>query len=668
VDEGATETGWALVEQFDRVAREPGAVLELDLVSAFLEYGSAAMVEALFDAFEQVCLRKSEAEARQYAGCLEMLAAAMDEPGGRAVLAVVDLRLGWACVGSDDDEARERAERAAPHLAELWPDLVPDLYALRAGLAEADNRPGDARAHWEQARDGYAAAERWGEGACAAHGAAQHASTLTHAVVAEWRTAARWYLRSGDADAAADCAEQAAAALVRAWSSFGEGDEQQARELAEQVAELAQEHGHPVIAAHARAVAASLAVESEEPWSVVCAVYDDARAAYDVVELDADERRTAMARIDGLHGMAAFSRGMQTEAEILLSRALPGLRVAGATDEAELVESQLTMIVNATNRAVSPMRTPPGHSTETRAAALIAEGAQLCGRGALDTGVRLLEEAGRLHAAAGNPDAAVALDGFAGTMRALAGDPRAGEAALQRLEEHVRARGDRSTRAGRVLLTGSRGTLRWTLARLARDRDRWLAELARTEGELLADGAHLPAADLALVRGHDLAQAGRPAEALAVVLPAVLALDTHRCVLPDARRRSSWAARVAAGFDTAARAAAACGETRLLAELLEVARGNAIPTPRPLDVRDDAISALGAAFFPESTAGFAEGVRPGAAAAVGGTERTALGLPALIRTPWGSIALAAALDRAGRYRDPLRAAAVAEWGIPGAPP
>src|SRR6476620_996484 len=103
VGNGAREAGWAFVEQFDRMSREPGAFPEPDLVSALLEHASVEMLETLFDAFEQACLRDGEAVARHYAGCLEVLAAAMDDPDRRAVLAVVDLRLGWACAGSDYD-------------------------------------------------------------------------------------------------------------------------------------------------------------------------------------------------------------------------------------------------------------------------------------------------------------------------------------------------------------------------------------------------------------------------------------------------------------------------------------------------------------------------------------------------------------------------------------
>lgn len=255
------------------------------------------------------------------------------------------------------------------------------------------------------------------------------------------------------------------------------------------------------------------------------------------------------------------------------------------------------------------------------------------------------------------------MEGFAGVIRAFGGDRVAGMAALRRLEAHQAAHGDRSTRSGRVLLLAASGVLRWGLARLVGDREGWLGALERTEAALLEQEARLPASHLAAVRGQDLLQAGRGEEALRVVLPAVLAMDAHRCALPDARRRSLWVARVAAGFDTAYRAAAACGQTRLLAELLEVGRGNAVPIPQPADARDDAMSALGAAFLPEPPASVTSGVRSGAAAAVAGAERTALGLAVFIRTPWGTVALGEQLRHARRYVDPIRAEDTVEWRI-----
>jgi hypothetical protein len=44
-----------------------------------------------------------------------------------------------------------------------------------------------------------------------------------------------------------------------------------------------------------------------------------------------------------------------------------------------------------------------------------------------------------------------------------------------------------------------------------------------------------------------------------------------------------------------------------------------------------------------------------------GAARTALGLPALIRRPWDTRALADALRSAERYHQPVRSATTVEW-------
>jgi hypothetical protein len=163
-------------------------------------------------------------------------------------------------------------------------------------------------------------------------------------------------------------------------------------------------------------------------------------------------------------------------------------------------------------------------------------------------------------------------------------------------------------------------------------------------------------------RAQVLLDAGSPRDALDVGLPATLALDALRCTLPDADRRNLWSARVADGLVTAIRAAAACRDIRLLAELLEVTRGNAVPLPRAADDRADAVSALSAVLDTAPGDG-PTAVRSGPAAAAGGEERTALGLPAFVRTPWDTVALGTALDAARRYLDPVRAPVTVEWTV-----
>jgi hypothetical protein len=84
--------------------------------------------------------------------------------------------------------------------------------------------------------------------------------------------------------------------------------------------------------------------------------------------------------------------------------------------------------------------------------------------------------------------------------------------------------------------------------------------------------------------------------------------------------------------------------------------------PRASDDRGDALSALSAGLAP-GPGGGPTAVRPGPAAAAGGEERTVLGLPAFVRTPWDTVALGGALEAARRYVDPVRAPVTVNWMV-----
>jgi len=304
------ELGWALAAEFDRAARDLRREPNIGLLEALVEHGTDEMLGALFDSLEEVSHCAGEASARHYAAHLDALAALLYDEGRRAVRAVVDLRLGWLCAAPGTwPEARLRAERAGPDLAELIPELVPDLHALLAGVAEEGDRLNDARAHWESARDGYVAAEQWGEAACAVAGAAGLGAVFTPAVLGEWRQAAHWYSTAEQPEEARSCAEQACRALVATWADLVTGDEPYARELAEKTRQFALEQGLTVLAARLRALASSLAMESEASWSQVGQQFDEARAGYTALDMDEADRRLALARIDMWQGMAAYSLG-----------------------------------------------------------------------------------------------------------------------------------------------------------------------------------------------------------------------------------------------------------------------------------------------------------------------------------------------------------------------
>lgn len=180
---------------------------------------------------------------------------------------------------------------------------------------------------------------------------------------------------------------------------------------------------------------------------------------------------------------------------------------------------------------------------------------------------------------------------------------------------------------------------------------------------MCAFGTGIPASHVALARARVHLAGNDPRAALDAVLPSLLARDAIRFTLPDAVRRSRWAAAVADAFDLAHRSAAACGDTLVLAELLEVARNNAVPLPRPAGSIDDLAASLGSLLAEPDGAGDARGALAGAAALAGGENFTELGLPARLRTPWHTIALADALERARHYHDPVRADAVVDWTV-----
>lgn len=145
-----------------------------------------------------------------------------------------------------------------------------------------------------------------------------------------------------------------------------------------------------------------------------------------------------------------------------------------------------------------------------------------------------------------------------------------------------------------------------------------------------------------------------------MLVPAVLALDAVRFTLDDAERRALWSAPLASAFGAALRAAAASGDAVVLAELIEVARANAIPTPRPGDAAPDLDELLG-----DPGAGATTTTTLAGPVALGGTEhRTVLGVPAQLRTPWGTLALAEYVEAARGYHEPIRAADVVEWTVP----
>jgi hypothetical protein len=251
----------------------------------------------------------------------------------------------------------------------------------------------------------------------------------------------------------------------------------------------------------------------------------------------------------------------------------------------------------------------------------------------------------------------------AGLVLAL-GDPQPAERCLDQIEHHLATPGWTSFRGSGQDLEWFAGFLRVGLAQRTGGLLATIETLARVEVQMLATGAGLFAAQTAVGRGRMLLEAGDVAEAVRVLLPAVLALDAVRFNLDGADRRRRWTATVAEGFDAAYRAAARLGDIRLLAELLEVARANAVPSPVPQN-GSATLDALLAVADSEGVAAVAcSGEALAGAATLSGVEsRTLLGLPAYLRTPWDTVALAEQLARARRYHDPVRANVAVGWTV-----
>jgi hypothetical protein len=276
------------------------------------------------------------------------------------------------------------------------------------------------------------------------------------------------------------------------------------------------------------------------------------------------------------------------------------------------------------------------------ALALVAEGRPA-------EGMELMAAVGRAAAAAGDTDRALVSAGYRAAI-AVRCDPDGALAWL--LVERVAAALDTRLRLPAPADSDLRDLAATLAVKIAqRDGDpempKRLAELEQTQ---LAMGYGDIAATTAVYRARLLLDRGRAAEAVEAVLPGLLALDAGRFELPDAARRTrNEAMVVAGGYDTAFRAAAACGNHLVVAELIEIARGNPIPRPRSPDDRNDAMSAL--------TGLPGADVQP---------HRTALPPPPFLRTPWGTRALAEYLRRAERYAPGRRRdAAEVEWRIGG---
>jgi hypothetical protein len=358
---------------------------------------------------------------------------------------------------------------------------------------------------------------------------------------------------------------------------------------------------------------------------------------------DGDLRR---ALIDFYRGLAIAER-LGPEAEQLLAAAYPVLqKFPSAAQQARRCEHALQMLLLPTD----PRRLLLGleaRQAPADADSLLTVGLAQASSGEVRAAVATLAAASRAALGAGEGDEALVIDGYRAAI-ALRVTP-VGTIARLLAESTVAALDARQ--AGRPPIRREipdlTRHLRAELARLDSDVETAVAWLAdQEETELAAGWGHL-AAETAVRRAKLLLDLGRADDAISVAVPAVLALDAVRFALPEAARRTrSLPVDIALGYHTAFAAAAACGKHRVVAELIEVARGNAVPRPRAATDRADAAAALFGSFDPEGEA-----------------TRTLLPPPPAIRTPWGTVAVAEYLRQAERYLPGRRAGGEVEWRV-----
>lgn len=376
-----------------------------------------------------------------------------------------------------------------------------------------------------------------------------------------------------------------------------------------------------------------------------------------------------LAGIDFFEGSAALARGMVVAAEpplrsvleVAVRRGSAPLEqacvrlfsgVRGFTEGADLRRAAEVVAAQEWRDVESA-----AGATVLRAVATVRAGGERPDRLFAETRLELVEH--------GFDDKAVLFDFLGGSRLLEQGDLAAARAVVDEVGEFLRTRRDSIPGFALRGISAAWGLLRAGVAARSGDPDADPAmELQRVEDDLVHSGVGLLAAQIACGRAHMLLDAGRSRLALDMVLPAVLALDAVRFTFADADRRRRWSAGVATAMAVAFRAAAQCGEHRVLAELIELTRGHGVPLPQDATGADPFDTVLGDQ-LPAGSGGVTTAFA--GAQVVGGepgTGRTALGLPAALRTPWGSIALEAALSRAVRYHESVRATETVDWVVP----
>lgn len=615
----------------------------------------------------------------RYALRLGAMASGMSPDLGAAVHVEVELLRGAIAF---DNGLLSRAAHHAQGLLDRFderadPSAVGGAEALLGAVARERRRFDEAIGHWDRSRRLAVAAQDWGTAATAAASSATAAREADRPGVELWRRwtdAAELTERAGDLEDARVCGTNSSVYAVMVLNTPPDPDEWDAARLRDAALEaraFALRHGARHEAAHL-AVLVAVAVSDLAAFDEVHAWAQTARREYGELDQDPADVEGWLACVDFAEGNAALLASDVVRAEPLLRQALTVFDRLGDEHRARPCRLQLLAIAYAGEvggeraRERFQQEQLPDADAAAVAATMAEHLAQREGRD--DDAERLHTRTMALLAAAGEPIKALAHDLGYAAWRVTRGDVVPAIRALSAAEACLATPPPGESRAILVSLGTQRSLLRVALADARGDHGAAISELGRLELDLLGAGSSTLAAQTAVERGRQLRKAGRPDEALDVALPAALALDAIRFTFADAGRRKRWGVIAASGFDVAFRAAVDAGRWRVLAELIEVARGAGVPTavespPTGIEAllaetpRDLHLAAADAAAL-----GPAPSAVPGAAA-IGHPDRTSLGLPARLRTPWGTVALAEALQDGRRYLDPVRADTVIEWTV-----
>lgn len=457
---------WALAEEFDRRAREPGGSADPELLDAVAAVASDEILTALFGELAALCAGEDREAADRYAAHLLTLAPRLDGDGPRAVYAAVDVTTAELYMRTGDRaEAELRARRCEADLAELLPGLLGDREFVLGWLAEEEGRTGDAHDHVARARDLFAEYERWDEAAYAAEAAAQANPIMTSGALDDWRRAAEMYVTAGEPDEARRCVELAGHHLAQAMAETGLGGDPAMAALCTPARELARAHGVPALAARLGLAEAAYASDSDVPWPDVVSRHERSRRELAALDLDPAQQRGELARVDLSLGRAALAHDRSSDAEQLLSAALRPLREAGLDGEAQMCEGMLLTLGAALHPGSIDGQFAADRFTDpdVRVGLLMTDGLRLLAQGRTDEALERLAESRTVPGAATGPLKELMTDAVTAAAHAAAGDRSAVPAVLERIDLHL---ADGSLpRSTRVALTPMADLLRTLPAR-----------------------------------------------------------------------------------------------------------------------------------------------------------------------------------------------------------